>query len=334
MNCANHPQSPVSAYCRTCGKPLCANCTRPVMGVVYCETCLAERVGATTPPPNPYPQSSSFQPVGSYSTGSIPPRTPRTSGPNPGLAGLLGAIPFGVGAIYNGQYTKGLVHLGIFVALVVALSSNLAAYWYIILGIGMGFFVVYQILDAIHTAKAIQAGRPAPDPFGFTSAFSPGVPGEAPASPAQPRDFAKSVPTGAVVLIALGVLFLLHNLGWWFLRADVLVPLVMIAIGVWLLSRRLSSPGGIAGCGARGLMGPAVVMTLGAQFLLNNLAIISFGRTLPVLLIVIGVVLAVQRTAPRSGDVYPPAPAASSGITEASSPAPENPVPPSEVNNG
>jgi hypothetical protein len=334
MNCANHPQSPVAAYCRTCGKPLCTNCTRPVMGVVYCETCLAERVGATAPlPPNPYPQSSSFQPVGSYTAGAVPPRTPRNAGPNPGLAGILGAIPFGVGAIYNGQYTKGLVHLGIFVALVVALSSNLADYWYIILGIGMGFFVVYQILDAIHTAKAIQAGRPAPDPFGFTSAFSPGVPGETQSTAGQPRDFAKSVPTGAVVLIALGVLFLLHNLGWWFLRADVLGPLVMIVIGVWLLARRLGSPGGITGCGARGLMGPAVLMTIGAQFLLNNLDIISFGRTLPVLLIVIGVVLAVQRTAHHS-DVYPSPPAAGSGGTETPSPAAENPVPPSEVNNG
>jgi len=331
MNCANHPQSPIAAYCRTCGKPLCATCTRPVQGVVYCETCLAERMGATAPlPPNPYPQSSSFQPSSSYPTVTIP---PRTSGPNPGLAGLLGAIPFGVGAIYNGQYTKGLVHLGIFVALVVALSSNLADYWYIILGIGMGFFVVYQILDDIHTARAIQSGRPAPDPFGLTSAFSPGSPGEAQVSPEQPRDFAKSVPTGAVVLIALGVLFLLHNLGWWFLRADVLVPLVMIAIGVWLLARRLGSPGGITGCGARGLMGPAVLMTIGAQFLLNNLGIIPFGRTLPVLLIVIGVVLAVQRSVHHSGDIYP-APAPGSGGTEAPTPAAENPVPPSEVKNG
>jgi TM2 domain-containing membrane protein YozV len=332
MNCANHPQTPIAAYCRTCGKPLCATCTRPVMGVVYCETCLAERVGAAAPPSsNPYPQPSSFQPVGSYPAGTIPPRTPRTSGPNPGLAGLLGAIPFGVGAIYNGQYTKGLVHLGIFVALVVALSSNLADYWYIILGIGMGFFVVYQILDAIHTAKAIQAGHPAPDPFGLTSAFSPG---DSQVSSGQPRDFVKSVPTGAVVLIALGVLFLLHTLGWWFLRADVLGPLVMIAIGVWLLARRLGSPGGITGCGARGLMGPAVLMTIGAQFLLNNLNVISFGRTLPVLLIVIGVVLAVQRTAHHSDDTYTPPSAPSSGGTEAPTPAPENPVSPSEVKNG
>jgi hypothetical protein len=75
-------------------------------------------------------------------------------------------------------------------------------------------------------------------------------------------------------------------------------------------------------------------MTIGAQFLLNNLGIISFGRTLPVLLIVIGVVLAVQRTAHHSGDVYSSPPSTSAGGTEAPAPAAENPVPPSEVKNG
>ena len=44
MNCANHPDIPAVAYCRTCGKPLCANCTRSVQGVIYCETCLADRL--------------------------------------------------------------------------------------------------------------------------------------------------------------------------------------------------------------------------------------------------------------------------------------------------
>src|SRR5256885_5190399 len=163
MNCANHPQSPIAAYCRTCGKPLCSNCTRPVMGVIYCENCLAERVGATAPlPPSPYQPSASYQQVGQPA--KIP---PRSSVPSPGLAGFLGAIPFGVGAIYNGQYTKGLVHLGIFVALVVALSSNLPGYLYPILGISLAFFIAYQIVDAVRTAKAIQGGQPAPDPLGL-----------------------------------------------------------------------------------------------------------------------------------------------------------------------
>lgn len=40
MNCANHIDAPVAAFCRICGKALCENCTRPVRGVIYCENCL------------------------------------------------------------------------------------------------------------------------------------------------------------------------------------------------------------------------------------------------------------------------------------------------------
>ncbi len=34
MNCAVHPDAPVAAYCRTCGKALCENCKRDVRGVI------------------------------------------------------------------------------------------------------------------------------------------------------------------------------------------------------------------------------------------------------------------------------------------------------------
>src|SRR5438105_15734770 len=101
MNCANHTDKSAVAYCRTCGKALCATCTRDVRGVIYCENCLAARVEGTLPP----------TPAGAPPT-YVPP--PSSTGPNPALAGILGAIPFGVGAIYNGQYAKGLAHLIIF----------------------------------------------------------------------------------------------------------------------------------------------------------------------------------------------------------------------------
>ena len=47
MNCANHSNIAAVAFCRTCGKPLCAACTRDVRGVVYCEPCLAARLDGT-----------------------------------------------------------------------------------------------------------------------------------------------------------------------------------------------------------------------------------------------------------------------------------------------
>ena len=44
MNCATHSDQAAVAFCRTCGKPLCNQCTRDVRGVIYCESCLAARM--------------------------------------------------------------------------------------------------------------------------------------------------------------------------------------------------------------------------------------------------------------------------------------------------
>ena len=49
----------------------------------------------------------------------------------------------------------------------------------------------------------------------------------------------------------------------------------------------------------RGLMGPVVLLTLGIQFLLESMGVIRFGRTLPLLLIVIGLVKIFESSADR-----------------------------------
>src|SRR5687768_13398380 len=97
MNCVNHPDVAASAFCRSCGKALCPSCQAAVQGTIYC----AEHVPVVqaAAPPSPY-----TAPVASAASGS---------GVSPGLAFLLGLVP-GVGAIYNGQYAKGLVHVLIF----------------------------------------------------------------------------------------------------------------------------------------------------------------------------------------------------------------------------
>src|SRR2546430_15327073 len=152
MNCANHPQSPIAAYCRACGKPLCTTCTRQVMGVIYCENCLAEKVGGPAPPASPYqpPAGQGYatrvsQPVG--------------AGPHPPIAGILaGFFPFGVGAVYCGQYAKGLAHLIIFILLIVGASHANSDAAGTVFGLSIAAFYFYQLIDAIKSAKAIQAG--------------------------------------------------------------------------------------------------------------------------------------------------------------------------------
>src|SRR6185437_14826514 len=97
--------------------------------------------------------------VNSAADGTIPPPPPPDE-PNPGLAALLGFIP-GVGAMYNGQYAKGIVHLIVF-AILVSLSSENGIFGLLIAG-----WVFYQVIEAHHTAQARRDGTPLPNPFGL-----------------------------------------------------------------------------------------------------------------------------------------------------------------------
>ena len=63
MNCATHHSVVAVAYCRTCGKPLCSTCVRDVRGTMFCEPCLAERVGTALPPNLPLPPAGSTTPA-------------------------------------------------------------------------------------------------------------------------------------------------------------------------------------------------------------------------------------------------------------------------------
>jgi TM2 domain-containing membrane protein YozV len=111
---------------------------------VYCEQCLAERLGQG--------------PVAPGATGNAVPVMP--SAPNPALALILGLIP-GVGAMYNGQYVKAIVHVLVFVVLV-GFTNH-----YGIFGIFIAAWVIYQAFEAYHTARARRFGMPLPDPFGL-----------------------------------------------------------------------------------------------------------------------------------------------------------------------
>jgi TM2 domain-containing membrane protein YozV len=148
MPCVNHPESVTQSFCQSCGKALCGSCVRTTPnGQVFCENCF---VIAENDPIHAYWQAAAAQ---AY---VIPPR----GTPNPAAAAVLGLIP-GVGAMYNGQLFKGLIHVVIF-AVLVSLTDN-----YGVFGIFSGAWVLYQSFEAYHTAKARRDGLPLPDPFGL-----------------------------------------------------------------------------------------------------------------------------------------------------------------------
>jgi TM2 domain-containing membrane protein YozV len=251
MNCAVHSQSQAVAYCRTCGKALCEECKRDVMGAIYCEPCIAARLQG--------------QP--SVAAGAVPPATVSQQpvvvvpgAPNPVLAGLLGFIP-GVGAMYNGQFVKAFMHVVIFILLIFA-SDHISS----LFGMGIAFWVFYMAFEAYKTAEAKRFGLPAPDPLGLDKMFGlqdsqasaaathivppanpAGAPAIQPVTPVQvappPPPAQDNAPVGAVVLIALGAIFLLSNNFSWF-DADRLWPLFLIGIGIWIAYKRTSQQAG------------------------------------------------------------------------------------------
>src|ERR1700722_15664486 len=111
MNCANHPDRERTAFCQNCGKPLCSECIRTDGSSIFCEPCYTAR----TATPGAAPGAPGAPGYGYPGYPSYPPHTPGE--PNPSLAALLGLIP-GVGAMYNEQYAKGIVHLIVFAILV------------------------------------------------------------------------------------------------------------------------------------------------------------------------------------------------------------------------
>jgi Domain of unknown function (DUF5668)/B-box zinc finger len=231
MNCAVHTDTPATAYCRSCGKALCERCKRDVMGAIYCESCLAVRLQAAqaaAPPPMP------GTPVATVAT--VP------GAPSPGVALLLGFIP-GVGAMYNNQFMKGFIHVVIFVLLIVA-SNDISG----LFGILLAFFIFYMAFDAYKTAEAKKLGLPLPDLLGLERLF--GLNDNQPAAAARPAVTqsspqpqvpqaeapAENTPTGALVLIVLGVAFLASTVGH--LQIHKLWPLFLIGMGLWIAYRR------------------------------------------------------------------------------------------------
>lgn len=248
MNCANHPEAPVAAYCRTCGKPLCEQCKREALGTVFCAEHVPANAGVPlhTPPAMPVPPydptlDQTVDPHLNTAPGSATPpfytppgagvasaTAPAHPGSSPGLAFLLGLIP-GVGAIYNGQYAKGLIHAVVFGIFISILDSNPPHGLEPLVAILMAVWFFYMAFEAYHTARKRRDGQRV-DEFSSLVDLS--------------RRSGR-FPVGAVVLIVLGVLLLLDQTDIFPLARIVRFwPIALIAIGVYMLYSRLE-PGGM-----------------------------------------------------------------------------------------
>ncbi|GAB4241091.1 MAG: hypothetical protein Kow00109_16350 [Acidobacteriota bacterium] len=146
-----------------------------------------------------------------------PPTAPLPRPENrPVKAALCALIP-GIGAVYNGEYTKAVVHFAVFAGLVVLAESEG------IFGMAAASFYIFMIIDAYRSAEAAEWRR------------STQGAGEA----------AMNFPIWGGVLILMGVVLLLDNLGAISLRAAARFwPLILVALGVYLLLQYFHGNGG------------------------------------------------------------------------------------------
>ena len=259
MDCVMHSGVQATAYCQNCGRGLCGECVATavlrdaVRGKILCEDC--------------------FTVWQSYQQPFIP---PPAGGPNPTAAAWLGLIP-GVGAMYNSQFLKGFIHVIVF-AVLVSIANHYDIFGIFVMAwIFYQSFEAYQTAKALRDGLPLpdplglnevgnwlnlgtRPRNPVPPAAGQgTAGYQPSPPDQAPFPPPPPGSvdpaappvspvppqywrplfWPRNEPVGAIVLIALGLLFLLGQLDVFHERFFGLTwPLMLIALGVWLIIRR------------------------------------------------------------------------------------------------
>jgi hypothetical protein len=144
---------------------------------------------------------------------------------SPGLALFLGMIP-GVGAIYNGQYAKGMVHAIVWGVLMSIADSRAAHGMEPVFVMSVVAWMAYMAFEAYHTARKRRMGEPVDELSSLVNLSGR----------------SDQIPVAAVALIVLGILLLLHTLDLLdFERVARFWPVLLIAAGVYLLYGRFSA---------------------------------------------------------------------------------------------
>jgi len=272
MNCLNHPDVAAAAYCQNCGKPLCTACIRSVGGVVYCEPCLAARLSAPPAAAEANLTGLHAHPVLAGLLGFIPGVGAMYNGQF--VKALAHVLIFAVFvSLSDKSFVFGLlIAAWVFYQVFDAAQTAKARRDGLPLPNPFGLNDLGNKLGIAPPASPYAAGftppppsgvgatganpNPGPysgqtsnpgggDPFQQPPAYTSSYAGPAPASGLPPYSEPLPVetrqrhPFGAVVLIVIGLVLLLHTLGIfedeWISRAW---PLILIGIGAWLLYRR------------------------------------------------------------------------------------------------
>ena len=197
MNCAYHTQNAAVVSCNGCGKPLCSACDHRIKGFPFCQDCIVSGVELLRQKQN---------------AGNTQNTQKRSS---VFAATILSLLCPGLGAAYNGQTSKALIHFAVFVGLfqMAVLTGGMAIFV-------LGFFGMwlFAALDAWQTARLLRSGA---NPDAAEDAFM--------------QTFSSNPKLWGIVLTALGLSFFLQMFFNFRYLIRGILPILLIALGIYLL---------------------------------------------------------------------------------------------------
>jgi hypothetical protein len=198
MNCAYHMTNRAVVQCSRCTRPLCPACDHRIRGFPYCQDCIVAGVE--------FLQKQQTKP-------GAPLVVRRKT--SPFVALLLSFICPGLGAAYNGQTSKALVHFTIFAGFFQMATVTDGTLFFVLGVIGTWLFAA---VDAVRTAQLIRAG------------LAPDAEHDAIARRLYGNPFA-----WAVTMMTLGVIFLLHTIFGVRLPVREFLPVLLVLLGAYML---------------------------------------------------------------------------------------------------
>src|SRR5881227_1897241 len=198
MNCSYHMKNPATVQCSQCARSLCPACDHRIRGFPFCQDCIVAGVEMLR-----YQQSRT-------SDAHVIRR--KTS---PFVATLLSFFVPGLGAAYNGQTSKAIVHFAIFASFFQMAVVTDGVTFFVLGVIGTWLFAA---VDACRTAQLMRAGL-APDAE----------------EDAIARQLYGNPIAWGVTLVALGSVFLAHTLLGFQFPVKRTLPVALVILGAYML---------------------------------------------------------------------------------------------------
>src|SRR6266496_3859436 len=196
MTCNYHPKNSATVQCSQCARSLCAACDHRIRGFPFCQDCIVAGVELLR-----------------NQSQSNPSKVIRRRN-SPFVATLLSFVP-GLGAAYNGQTAKAIVHFAIFASFFQMAVITQGVHFFVLGVLGTWLFAA---VDACRTAQLMRAG------------LSPDTEEDVITRRLYGNPFA-----WGVTLILIGTTFLLHTLLGVRLPVRELLPVALVALGAYML---------------------------------------------------------------------------------------------------